>query len=400
MGDRISFAVISDLHCTYDNNYGSQDTILFSNTVRNGDRKNQIQELLDLFDAENIKCDYVLCPGDITNKMDVQGLISGFGYLREIQAALGAQQLICAPGNHDVDFCRNNTSLFAKASDSLKQLDSMHYPLSDKDLSRSLIDDGYCLYRNDKVAILCINSVASFTDKSSSEKVFISESTLRSIENQLKTIPTTTTIRIALTHHHPILYTDLNFRSYNTRDYIENGDTLIELIEKYHFNLLIHGHKHRAKLTSSRAVTLFGAGGFSALQNLQTGDNENTFHIVEVDSESPTKGIIRTWSYSCSAGWKKPSLQFPYKTGFGSTKNAIDLAEEIGTHIQEKYGDQQACIPFSYVVDRFKEIEYIHHERLKELYNELKKYSCEHAKGDEQEYLLYQPKQKGSTIND
>lgn len=391
MGERIIFAVISDLHCTYDIDYNSQDTILFSNTMRNGDRKNQVQELLNLFEAERIKCDYVLCPGDITNKMDVQGLISGLGYLMEIQKSLGASQLICVPGNHDIDFCRRNTSLFAKANDSLKQLDSMHYPLSDKFLSKSLIDDGFCLFQNDKVVILCINSVASFTDMSSSEKVFIPESTLSLIEEQLKKIPDTITIRIALTHHHPILYTDLNFRAYNAKDYIINGDKLIELIEKYHFGLLIHGHKHRAKLTSSRSVTLFCAGGFSALQNLQIGDDENTFHIVEMDSSSPMKGIIRTWSYSCSAGWKKPSLQFPDKTGFGSTTNAIELAREIGTHIQSKYGNQKEVIQFSDIVAQFNEIKYIHYEQLKELYKELKNYYCVYTHSDEQDYLLYQP---------
>lgn len=392
MGETIKIGVISDLHCTYNQNYDSQDTILFSNTMRNGNRRNQVQELLNLFRLENITCDYLLCPGDITNKMDVQGIISGFGYLREMQEVLTAKQLICTPGNHDVDFCREKTTLFSKASDTLKQLDSDYYPLANKSLSKSLIDDGFCLYMDDEVAILCVNSVACFTDAKSAERVYIPDSTLNQIEEELKKIPQSILVRIALTHHHPELYTDLNFRTYDNSDYIENGDKLVELIEKYYFGMLVHGHKHKARLTSLGSVALFCAGGFSALQNLQIGDDENTFHIIEISPTKPIRGIIRTWSYSQSAGWKKPSLQFPYKTGFGSTKSAIEWAKEIGLYYKEMFKQEKQCILYSEVVKQFPDVAYLHHKEAKKLYKELMKYDCVYTQSEEQDYLLYQPR--------
>ena len=248
MAKRIKIGVISDLHCTYSKEYESQDTILFSNTLKFGNRKNQVLVLLRLIKEYNLTCDYLLCPGDITNKMDVQGLISGYGYLREVQSALHARQLICTPGNHDVDFCRENIPLFPNACDSLKHLDIDNYPLSDKKLSDLLLNKGACVYMDDEIAILCVNSVTNFTDRESSKIISLPETMLQHIEEILKEIPDNIRVRVALTHHHPIQYTDLNFRKYDDKDVIQNGDQLIELINKYHFGLLVHGHKHKAKL--------------------------------------------------------------------------------------------------------------------------------------------------------
>lgn len=391
MEKKIKIGVISDLHCEYSPDYSSQDTILFSNTLRNGNRKNQVQELLEYINKEGLCCDYLLCPGDITNKMDIQGLISGLSYLKEIQTALNAKQLICTPGNHDLDYHRLKTFLFAKANDPLKHLDSEHYPLSDKTLSKMLLDDGFCMYKDDTIAILCINSVANFTDLQSADRINIPETTLIKIEKELNNIPGTISARIALTHHHPSLYTDLDFRMYGEGDFIENGDQLIELIEKYKFGMLVHGHKHKARLTITDNVTLFCAGGFSALQNLQIGDDENTFHIIEIDSGYPMKGIVKTWSYSRSAGWKKPSLRFPHVTGFGLTKSPSDWAKEVGSFCQEKYNSETQIIPYSDIVKLFPDIIYLHYKEIDDFHKELMKYSCSFSMADDQNYLLYQP---------
>lgn len=391
MGKIIKIGIISDLHCEYSPDYRSQDTILFSNTLKNGNRKNQVQELLDYINTESLYCDYLLCPGDITNKMDIQGLISGFVFLKEIQTALKSKELICIPGNHDLDYCRLKTSLFAKANDPLKHLDADRYPLSDKSLSKMLLDDGYCVYKDDNIAILCINSVANFTDPKSAERVTIPETILKKIEEELKKIPKQISARIALTHHHPNLYTDLNFRMYGGGDFIENGDQLISLIKKYNFGLLIHGHKHKARLSSTDTLSLFCAGGFSALQNLQLGDDENTFHIIEIDSDYPMKGIVRTWSYSQSAGWKKPSQRFPHITGFGSTLSPSELAKHIGHFFQEEFKYEKQIIPYSVVISKFPEVLYLHHYETESLHKELKKYNCTFSRSDDQDYLLYQP---------
>lgn len=394
MDNKIRLGVISDLHCTYNREYDSPDTILFSNTMKNGNKKNQVQELLKLISENDIKCDYLLCPGDITNKIDVQGLISGFGYLQEIEKALDAKKLICVPGNHDVDSHKSNKQIFQKEDDPLWHLDKENYPLPDTILSQSLLSKNYCLYQDEQIAILCINSVNSTTSlEDGSQIIHISDSTLSSIEDELKRIPDSVKVRVALTHHHPLSYTDVNYRCYDKNDIIDNGDKLISIIENYHFGLFIHGHKHRARLMSYGSVALFCSGGFSALQNMNMGDDENTFHIVELDNSEPMRGIIHTWSYSQSAGWKKPSNVFPEITGFGLTKTAKQLAEEIGSYYQDKYSDKQTIIQFPDFINQFPDFLYLHHNDKSDFNKELAQYNCHYVDGKEPEdkMLIYSP---------
>ena len=377
MDNKIRLGVISDLHCTYDKDYYSQDTILFSNTMKDGNQKNQVQELVKLLKENRLECDYLLCPGDITNKIDVQGLISGFGYLQEIQQALKAKKLICVPGNHDVDSHHSHLKIFNKETDPLWHLDKDHYPLPDLNLSQLLLSQDYCLYKDEQIAILCLNSVNCVTKLNDGSQIIqISNVTLSKIEDDLKKIPDTIKVRVALTHHHPLTYSDLYPRYNEKQDLIANGDKLISLIGKYHFGLLIHGHKHKARLTTLDSVALFCSGGFSAVQNLQGGDGENTFHIVELDISEPMKGVIRTWSYSQSAGWKKPSSLFPETTGFGLTKTVKELAAEIGSYYKSKYLDKPEIRPFSETIEMFPDISYLDHTHIKEFYQELAKHKC------------------------
>jgi hypothetical protein len=185
---------------------------------------------------------------------------------------------------------------------------------------------------------------------------------------------------VALTHHHPLSLTDLNFRMYDNSDYIENGDVLINVIDKYNFGLFIHGHKHRAQLRSTESVTLFCAGSFSAKQNTQLGDDENLFHIIEIDMATPKKGIIHSWSYGESSAWK-PSCHFPETTGFGAIKNGTELANEIGTYLKEKYQDELATVQYQDIVEQFPEVQYLHKKEKDEFFTKLEDFNCLFTKG-------------------
>ena len=394
MDNKIRLGVISDLHCTYDKDYFSHDTILFSNTMKDGNKKNQVQELVKLIKEKGTKCDYLLCPGDITNKIDVQGLISGFGYLQEIEKALEAKMLICVPGNHDVDSHNSHKEIFQQETDPLWHLDKDYYPLPNVNLSQSLLSKRYCLYQDEKIVILCINSVGCINKSIDGHyTIHIDDATLSRIEDELKMIPDSVKVRVALTHHHPFAFTDVDYRSYDNQDIIDNGDKLISLVEKYNFGLFIHGHKHRARLISYNNVSIFCAGGFSAVQNLEIGNDENTFHIVELKDDQPMKGIIQTWSYTKSAGWKKPSNSFPETTGFGLTKTAKELAVEIGSYYKEQYSNEQTIIPFSETIKKFPDLLYLHYKDKPVFYSELKQNNCYYMEGPSPEdiILIYKP---------
>ena len=367
----IRIAIISDLHCVYspENTYENNDSILFSNMLQNGDSAHPITALLKLIEKEELQCDYLLCPGDITNKMDIQGLISGFNYLQEIKRKLQAKQLICTPGNHDVDFCRRLTKILPQASSSLKYV-SDEYPLDNKTLSDDLINKGYCLYQDEKLIVLCVNSVVNFTDKDSASIIDVNATIINEIEQKLKNLSQESPqIRIVMTHHHPISITDQNYRAYDKSDWLENGDRLMDMLEKYGFSLFIHGHKHKAKLYQYDKFTLFCAGGFSAQSNLCLGDDANMFHVISLDYDNHIKGTIETWTFSPRKyQWEKTSVGFPKKQGFGAVAPPGDIANNI---IQAQLFKDAGKRRYSDVEQMYPEISYLTKDQYKEFEEKL-----------------------------
>ncbi|WP_304708914.1 metallophosphoesterase [uncultured Rikenella sp.] len=367
MGKSLRIAVISDMHCMYKEDYNSPDTILFSNQLRCGDKKHPIETLIQLIQENDLTCDYVLCPGDIANKADIQGLISGFGFLQEIRSALQAKCLFCAPGNHDVAFMDHKW--FDTAHQPLKAL-HQDYPVPGDDRKRQFLADNFYVYSDEQIVVLCVDSVHNYTDKENAQKTLITHATLGKIQSQLsELVPVQGVIKIALTHHHPIKYSNTDYLQYKDADALENGDQLLDILKKSGFHLLIHGHKHIPRVEIRNDFPIFCAGSFSGLQNLKLGDDANTFHIVDVklpDDSSPqyAQGVIRTWEYRQNNGWTmndSPTKGFPALTGFGSRISVADIASKIDTLIGSQplitYKEVEDGCPFIHWLTPFEQDE-------------------------------------------
>ena len=97
----LTVGVVSDLHCHHSSN-GYAETLLLTDAPRIPRTHHPVSALLDLISNENLRAEVMLMPGDITNKVDPQGMISGWGFTREIAEALGASTIAATLGNHDV----------------------------------------------------------------------------------------------------------------------------------------------------------------------------------------------------------------------------------------------------------------------------------------------------------
>lgn len=359
---QIQIAILSDLHCMFGeaNKYEHIDSVLFSNMLPYGNQPHPITALLSLIKKEKIKCDYLLCPGDITNKMDIQGFISGFHYLEEIKSSIEAKELICTPGNHDVDFLRNHSSILPRALDSLKYV-SDNYPLKDKKLSNKLIDDGYCIYSDDDVIILCLNTVLNYTDSQSSKIIDLSRIKLAEIQNEIQNInPQKNRIQIVMSHHHPLSISNSNYRVYDDSDWIKNGDVIIDELSEYGFSFFIHGHKHKPKFYSHNKMNIFCAGSFSAQQNLRIGDDANSFHTINFSLNDSLKGYIETWTFCHhSNSWEKTSLGFPSIRGFGALQSPEDLVSLFLQTYPDFNTQPDARVDYDIVIKKIPEIEFL-----------------------------------------
>lgn len=349
--ERLRIAVVSDMHCLYKNaDTPSGITYLYSNAPQNPVARHPVYALLKLLENnQHIRADILICPGDIADKADEQGLLTGWEYLKKIKAGLGAANLWSTVGNHDVDSRRTRgyTSAFQYLQDF-----SNDYPLDG--FNEKYWSKKYVIIEHGEAQVLILNTCHNHASKDDANQSIITPTTLQEIEDDLSKLPIKK-YRFAFCHHHPIKHSNIDIQ-YKDGDVIDNGDKLVSLLEKHDFQILVHGHKHDPRLEKSKSLTIFAAGSFSSLQNIKELGANNCFHIIELLPNQKC-GIIKSWVYVPPRGWEvKKDTEFPCVTGFGNTKTVEILATECLTALE---AEEDHTIPFSKLLQALPELEFL-----------------------------------------
>lgn len=330
MKEILKIAIISDLHCMYrDSKTVSYNTHLYSNANKFPVARHPIYSLVDMLKNKDINADYLLCPGDITNTADSQGLISGWNFLKEVKVQLKSKDLLATIGNHDVDSRKKYSK---DPHQNLRALDS-DFPVPN-DLQDKFWSNNYVFYEKDDVLILLYNSCYNHNSPENSAESIILQSTLDKIEADLKSIGNKK-YKIAMCHHHPMKHSNPDIE-YKDGDVIENGDKLLKLLDNNNFQLLIHGHKHDPAIKLQNSLHIFASGSFSSLMNITALGADNCFHIIDFYANT-RKGTIKTWVYAPTKGWvTKKDTYFPCNTGFGSDFKVEHIAKKCQEVFQTK----------------------------------------------------------------
>ncbi len=96
--NKIKFLVVSDLHATVSEEYKNDSRLMFNPTTNECEHA---QAFIDYVKELNINIDYLVCPGDISNKGDTKGFKAGWKFLNDLKTEIQAEELLCVPGNHD-----------------------------------------------------------------------------------------------------------------------------------------------------------------------------------------------------------------------------------------------------------------------------------------------------------
>jgi len=353
----LTIAIMSDLHCRYGGEGTLDDvgTYLITDLIGVPESRHPIKSLKSVINNESLKADILLCPGDITDKANKQGLVSGWAYVNEIKVALGNPKTAATVGNHDIDSYNLNKS--ATPDDLLKKL-SDSYPTENTDLNNSFWSKNYCIIEQNEFALLIINSSYSQTDKEKAKKCEISTSMLEEIEQDIKRISQKP--KICLLHHHPIHHSNID---YADSDFVERGDKLLSVLSINGFSIVIHGHKHDPRIVIHDEMAVFACGSFSSLMNLKDVGAENTFHLVRL-SLTKRKGKIESWVFGPAYGWsKKHDTHFPCYTGFGSEMST----DAIATRCNEIFNQKGAPVRYDEIISMVPDIEYLTPTQQKDL---------------------------------
>ena len=363
---KLKIAIVSDLHCHSSFIQGDSATYLITDRLRYPTNDHPVESLIKIIGENDMTVDLTLCPGDFTDKADIQGLISGWGFSLEINHELKSKNIIATVGNHDVDVYEKHSNYSLQSVKGIRR----GFPVKDEALRDTLWAKGCVFVEEDIYRILVINSSHFHYNKKASQNGEISAEAIEYIESYLSTI-SDDKIQIAMSHHPPLSH---GRKQLGEDDKIVNGDALLEILGKHKFDLFIYGHKHDPFIkyhpTSGYKIPLFSAGSFSSCANVMFAGLRNAFHIIELTKKDKIcKGEIATWTYLPDDGWKKnfDESAFAPITGFGNEKNVSEIFKEIKLVL-----DQEKVMTWEDLSKKVEDINFLIPEDAEELFQLLK----------------------------
>lgn len=367
MEKKLSIAVISDLHCHHSSSE-IDDTYLTTDLLRSDVKNHPVESLIRTIKKDEIEVDLTLCAGDLTNKSDVQGFISGWDFTLEINKELSGNEVIATLGNHDVDSYETFTTYSLEIAKGIKK----DFPLKDDDDRDKFWSKGCVFVEGSTYRILVINSSHYHYNKIEAASGKVGDDLINYIQEYLED-KNDNKISIVLAHHHPI---DHSRSDLGEDDKIVNGDKLLEALAPFKFDLFIHGHKHDPLLRyhtfhgSNGRIPILSSGSFSAKSNLGWTSRRNTFHKIDiVKNGEQCNGKITTWTFIPRNGWKimNDDEGFHPYTGFGYQGSIEGLFKIISEQVGET-----SCKKWSEILEIIPEVEHLIPTEADELYETLR----------------------------
>lgn len=323
------------------------------------------------------KADFLLCPGDITDRASKKGFLTGWGKLKSLKTALRAQHLIASTGNHEVDSraeSSHDTSGHVEIElDPIRALqETDDYPSSiwnGEDRRWVYWGRGYEFIQVSGVLFLLINSshYHSTTRENEYERGRIGTHIVDMLRKEIASRVKQDGIKafVALLHHPPVNHESLDVEL--GRIDMTNGSKLVEVLEESQVPwLVIHGHKHHGRLILAQGEVcqpvVFAAGSAGALMKgthgLTTRLQAYLIELIVPDPDTSVlpilQGHVRALSWIDNS-WKYATdvnHGIPDRCGFSSPPvDLSNLVRSVQDHIKNsgqsfvKWGELVDSIP-------------------------------------------------------
>ncbi|MFV7791340.1 metallophosphoesterase family protein [Aliarcobacter lanthieri] len=201
---------------------------------------------------------FILLTGDITSKGNKKGFEQAtrfFNCLFE-KSKINSKNFIVCPGNHDCDIEKHfedfNTFAYSIREDHELEFDTTN---SNR------------IYIKDNICFLSINTAYHLESKYGKVDIDNLQNLLRDKSKEIEK----TKIKIILCHHHILNLNDKDSSA------IKNSYQLFELLRKYNFNFLFHGHQHSRQLFKINNIQVNSTSSL-----LETRTNSNLIAYYEI----------------------------------------------------------------------------------------------------------------------
>jgi predicted phosphodiesterase len=339
----LRIAVASDLHAISGSVVSSGRSHLRADESEDQPGKQPVGGLLKLIRDENLTAQLLICPGDLGDKADPEGIRYAWKALHRVGDALGCKVVLGTTGNHDVDsrYVHNKVDPI----EVLKDL-SPPYPFPDEASNALYWMRQFCVSEAENYRVIVLNSSAYHGGPDGEqERGRVTPSTLTKIKAYLET-SASKPLNLLICHHHPQQHSELLLGEY---DWMREGQQLLDLLGsgRYGSWIVVHGHKHHPKITyasgGSSSPIVFSAGSLSAALYQELGTAaRNQFYILSFDIENPHDsgrlGRGQAWDWATSRGWVQASTGsgLPASFGFGCRQDPFSLSEAMAASMEGK----------------------------------------------------------------
>lgn len=349
----VTLAVLSDLHAApKSSDPKGTEVKLYSDGDSFGQHENPLSSLYELIEREKLTADFVICPGDMTNRADGGALRFVWARLHDLKSRLNASEVIATVGNHDVDSRGHSEDTIPR--ESLMRL-LPRFPIDNDSLSDHFWAHGYFLTTIGRIRFLVLNSSWLHEHRDELERGAVTSYTLEKLRRDLQE-QTHADFNIAVCHHHPHVHSELELGG----DIMLNGQKLLDTLAGNATWFVIHGHKHHPKIELAqgefRQPVVLACGSFSGrLEGANATVSRNYFHMVQVEKfgeDDELRGIVTSWHWASGLGWEgygNANKTFPSRLGFGFNGSIPQLArlvaDSMGGHPLKKWHEMVAIHP-------------------------------------------------------
>ena len=340
-GGSKSFLIISDIHaCDDDPSSPATPSYVSSIGGASNGHKDPFDEIEKTIDAEGLVPDFILCPGDITDKSNPNSFAYAWKRLEGLASKFGSK-LIATVGNHDIDSRYTNNKFdprgFAMAL-------APPIPIQERERFLEFWSENFTLVHDSSCNILVVNTAAFHgvgeDVKAELEHGRISEYTSILIEERLNEAPEAS-VNIVLCHHHAVKAAQGDSE---LEGHTRGADRLVQILDENTKPwLIVHGHIHCSDIYNahggSNAPTVLSCASFSAQVNADAQNKHpNQVHLLTVEPDSAAvlnlqnAGVVKSWTWLPGVGWSGSSgspglghlVGFGYRAPIGPLCSAID----------------------------------------------------------------------------
>lgn len=315
---------LSDLH------FGKQHAYAIPN-VRNGiiGKQTLVDSICRDLAVQNIPLSeiaVVLITGDLTCTANAQEFNEASRFIEEIKMRfnLGAGQVMCVPGNHDVEWINKEGILNEDAELNYRNFSRGIYNC---DAESSLIRINEFLIGGRKVAVFGLNSCRVESQETAGIG-YVGTEQIQLIEDYVRLNPDVY-YKIALLHHHllPVNYTESYSSIQKNVSILLDAEALMQNLISNGVRTVLHGHQHQPYFAQIRRLipngvagnefgvdgqlNIIGGGSAGAAQTYLNSIGRNTYQLLNFVEDNGEVGLHITLRVRNSdgagyvTGWEK-----------------------------------------------------------------------------------------------